>query len=138
MIVTDLMTGAVVSSLTVRVTVVCLPAESVATIVIVLLPAVSVTVVLNDPSEPTVTDLPFTVSVTGDDVTSFVVPDTVTVVLFVTRPSAGEATESVGGTVLILNVADFAAAAFPSKSDALTVIVCEPSASALPGVYEQV
>jgi hypothetical protein len=81
--VTDLITGATVSRVTVLVTVVVLPAESFATTVIVLLPDASVRVLLKDPSVPTVTDsavpeFNLIVTVTGLDVASFVVPFTVT------------------------------------------------------------
>lgn len=82
--------------------------------VIVLLPFVSVILVLNAPSEPTVTAVPLALSVTGDDVASFVVPDTVSVALLVIRPSAGDVTESAGGTVSTLNVTVLADAALPS------------------------
>ena len=80
--------------------VVVLPALSFATILIVFVPADNVAVVLNAPLLPTVT-------VTGDEVASLVVPDTVIVLLLVTYPSDGEVTLSVGGTVSILNVTDF-------------------------------
>lgn len=72
-----LITGAPVSNLTVLVTVVVFPALSVATIVIVLLPFVRVIVLDQEPSLLTVTDAPLTVTVTGLEVTSFVVPVTV-------------------------------------------------------------
>ena len=72
-----LITGAPVSNLTVLVTVVVFPALSVATIVIVLLPFVRVIVLDQEPSLVTVTDAPLTVTVTGLEVTSFVVPVTV-------------------------------------------------------------
>jgi hypothetical protein len=80
--VTALITGAVVSSVTVLVTVVDLPAESVATTVIVLLPVAKVSALLNEPSAPTVTDsavpeFNLIVTVTGLEVASFVVPFTV-------------------------------------------------------------
>ena len=94
--------------------VVVLPALSFATIVIVFEPADNVTVVLNAPLLPTVTALPLTVTVTGEDVASLVVPDTVIVFLFVTYPSDGELMLRVGGTVSILNVTDFCVAALPS------------------------
>ena len=72
-----LITGAPVSNLTVLVTVVVFPALSVATIVIVLLPFVRVIVLDQEPSLLTVTDAPLTVTVTGLEVTSVVVPVTV-------------------------------------------------------------
>ena len=77
-----MITGAEVSSLTVLVTVVVLPAESVATIVIVLLPSVRVSALEKLPSDPTVTLsaeplLSLTVTLTGLDVASLVVPLTV-------------------------------------------------------------
>lgn len=80
--VTLLITGADVSSLTVLVTVVVLPAESVATTVIVLVPATRVRALLKFPSEPTVTLsatplLSLIVTLTGLDVASLVVPLTV-------------------------------------------------------------
>ena len=111
--------GAPVSSFTVRVTVVDLPALSVATIVIVLVPSASVNVLLKDPSEATVTlsaepELRLMVSVTGLEVASFVLPVTVHVLLFVTYPSTGAVIFSVGGTVSILNVTLFCVAALPS------------------------
>ena len=77
-IVTDWKTGAPVSSVTCLVTVVLLPAESVAIIVIVF-SAVSVMVVEKAPSAPTSTGSELIVNVTGDDVASFVVPETVIV-----------------------------------------------------------
>jgi hypothetical protein len=118
-IVTDLMVGAVVSSVTVLVTVVDLPALSVATMVIVFEPVASVSALLKEPSEPTVTlaAVPLfslTVTVTGLDVTSLVVPFTVSEELFVTRPFVGLDTDNVGGVVSILNVTLFCVAAFPS------------------------
>ena len=58
----------------------------------------------------------------------------VTVFLFVTRLSTGAVTDNVGGTVSIVNVAVFAADAFPSLSLAVTDIVCAPSDSAVDGV----
>ena len=110
--VTLLITGAEVSSLTVLVTVVDLPAESVATIVIVLLPSVSVRTLEKPPSDPTVTFsaeplLSLTVTLTGLDVVSLVVRVTVHAAWLVTRPSAGDVIDSVGGTVSILKVTDF-------------------------------
>lgn len=99
---------------TVLVIVVVFPALSFAMTVIVLFPDVNVTSVLNVPLLPTVTALPLTVTVTGEDVASLVVPDTVIVFLFVTYPSDGELMLRVGGTVSILNVTDFCEAALPS------------------------
>ena len=89
-----------------------LPAESVATTVIVLLPDANVRALLKDPSEPTVTAsadplLSLTVTVTGLDVMSLVVPDTVQAALLVIRPLTGAVTLNVGGTVSILKVTDF-------------------------------
>lgn len=46
-------------------------------------PSLSVTVVLNEPSSETDTGLPLTVSVTGAEVSSFVVPETTQAVEFV-------------------------------------------------------
>lgn len=94
MIVTSVILGGVVSRVTVLVTVVCLPALSVATTVIVLEPAASVRALLNVPSAFTVTAsaaplFSLMVTVHGLDVTSFVVPDTVQAALFVIRPFAG-------------------------------------------------
>ena len=107
-----MITGAEVSSFTVLVTVVDLPAESVATIVIVLLPSVSVRTLEKPPSDPTVTFsaeplLSLTVTLTGLDVVSLVVPVTVHAAWLVTRPSAGDVIDSIGGTVSILKVTDF-------------------------------
>lgn len=84
-------------------TVVVLPAPSFATIVIVLEPSFKVISFENVPSSYTVTALPLIVSVTGLDVASFVVPATVTVVLFVMSLSTGLVTDNSGGTVSILN-----------------------------------
>jgi hypothetical protein len=133
LIVTDLITGAVVSTVTVLVTVVVLPAESFATTVMVFVPVTSVSALLKVPSDPTVTVsavplFSLTVTVTGLEVASLVVPVTVTAVLLVTSLSAGAVIESVGGTVSILNVTVFCVAAFPSKSDASILIVWLPSA----------
>ena len=130
----DLITGAAVSSVTFLVTVVVFPDLSFATIVIVLDPLTRVTSLLNVPSVATVTAVPFTVTVTGFDVISSVLPVMVTVFLFVTRLSTGAVTDNVGGTVSIVNVAVFAADAFPSLSLAVTDIVCAPSDSAVDGV----
>lgn len=107
-----MITGAEVSSFTVLVTVVDLPAESVATIVIVLLPSVSVRTLEKPPSVPTITLsaeplLSLTVTLTGLDVVSLVVPVTVHAAWLVTRPSAGDVIDSIGGTVSILKVTDF-------------------------------
>ena len=82
-------TGAPVSRVTLRVTVVVLLALSVATTVIVLEPLTRVISLLNEPSELTVTDAPLTVTVTGLDVTSSVLPDTTRAALFVISPSTG-------------------------------------------------
>lgn len=84
--VTALITGAFVSRVTVRLTVVLLPALSVETISIVFAPSLSVRVVLNAPLLPTSTfcfapPLRTTVTVQGLDVLSLVVPATVTVVV---------------------------------------------------------
>lgn len=72
----DLIVGAVVSRVTLRVTVVVLPALSFATTVIVLEPLTSVISFKNVPSELTATAVPLTVTVTGLDVASSVLPDT--------------------------------------------------------------
>ena len=69
-------TGAPVSSVTLRVTVVLFPALSVATTVIVLAPGLRVMVLLHVPFSLTATFSPFTVTVTGLEVASSVVPDT--------------------------------------------------------------
>ena len=89
---------------------------------------------LNEPSELTATDAPLTVTVTGLDVTSSVLPDTTRAASFVISSSAGFVRVSVGGIVSIVNVTVLAVAAFPSKSDASIEIVCAPSANAVPGV----
>lgn len=114
-----MITGAAVSSVTVLVTVVDLPALSVATTVIVFVPFASVRSLLNVPLDATVTasavpELSLIVTLTGLDVTSFVVPLTVQADLFVISLSAGLERVSVGGTVSTLNVVEFVAAAFPS------------------------
>ena len=95
-------TGAPVSRVTLRVTVVVLPALSVATTVIVLEPLTRVISLLNEPSELTATDAPFTVTVTGLDVTSSVLPDTTRAASFVISSSAGFVRVSVGGIVSIV------------------------------------
>ena len=125
--VADLITGADVSTVTLRVTVVVFPALSLATIVMVFAPSTRVTSLVNVPSVPTVTVVPFTVTVTGLDDTSSVLPLTVTVFLLVIRSFDGAVICSVGGTVSTVNVAVLAAAVLPSLSDALTEIVCDPS-----------
>ena len=107
------------SSFTVLVTVVLFPALSVATTVMVLVPSVRVITLDQEPSEATdaASAQPLysmTVTDTGLDVASFVVPRTVQEAWLVTRPSVGDVTESVGGTVSILNETLFCAAAFPS------------------------
>ena len=116
-------TGVELSSVTVLVTVDTFPALSTASIVIVFSPSDRVTVVLNEPSEPTDTVLPFTVSVTGDDVESLVVPATTTVLLFVISPSSGLVTFNTGGTVSTVNVVLFSVARFPSLSAQFIVTV---------------
>lgn len=139
MSVTALIVGATVSRVTVLTTVVDLPALSVATTVIVLLPAASVNALLNDPSAPTGTAsavplLSLTVTVTGLEVISLVVPVTVQAALLVIRPLTGAVTLRVGGTVSILNVTLFCVAALPSLSAASTLMVWLPSARAAVGV----
>ena len=131
----DLITGAAVSSVTVRVTVVVLPALSLAMIVMVLEPSFSVTSLENVPSVLTVTAVPLTVTVTGLDVTSSVLPVTVTVDLLVISPSVGAVIDSVGGTVSSLNVDVLASDVLPSLSVAITEIVCAPSFNATSGVH---
>ena len=131
----DLMTGATVSSVTVRVTVVVLPALSFAMIVIVLEPLTSVTSLENVPSALTVTVVPLIVTITGLDVTSSVLPVTVTVDLLVISLSVGAVIDSVGGTVSTVNVDVLAADVFPSLSVAVMEIVCLPSLSAAAGVH---
>ena len=84
-------------------TVVVLPAPSFATTVMVFEPSFRVISFEKVPSSYTVTALPLIVSVTGLDVASFVVPATVTVVLFVTSLFTGLVTDNSGGTVSILN-----------------------------------
>ena len=96
------------SNVTVRVTVVVFPALSFATTIIVFVPDVRVSVLLKLPSFPTETvsavpELSLTVTVTGLDVTSFVVPFTVQDATFVTSLSAGLESVNVGGTVSTLN-----------------------------------
>ena len=130
-----LMTGAAVSSVTVRVTVVVLPALSFAMIVIVLEPLTSATSLENVPSALTVTVVPLIVTITGLDVTSSVLPVTVTVVLLVISLSAGSVIDSVGGTVSTVNVDVLAADVLPSLSVAVTEIVCVPSFKAAAGVH---
>ena len=104
----DWNTGAPVSSVTWRVTDVLFPALSVAVITIVFSPLASVSCLLNEPLLCTVTcsaepELSFTVTVTGLDVASFVVPDTVRELWFVLRPSVGLDTFRVGATVSTVN-----------------------------------
>lgn len=110
-------------TVTLRVTVVVFPALSFATIVIVFAPSASVTSFVNVPFVPTVTAAPFTVTVTGLDVASSVLPVTVTAFWLVIRSFDGAVICSVGGTVSIVNVAVLAAAALPSLSYAFTDIV---------------
>ena len=74
-----LITGADVLYVTVLVTVVDLPAASVAITVMVFVPLVRVTTWENVPLDVTVTASPLMVGVTGEGVASFVVPVTVTV-----------------------------------------------------------
>ena len=131
----DLITGAAVSSVTVRVTVVVLPALSLAMIVMVLEPSFSVTSLENVPSVLTVTAVPLTVTVTGLDVTSSVLPVTVIVDLLVISLSVGAVIDSVGGTVSSVNVDVLATDVFPSLSVAVTEIVCAPSFNAAAGVH---
>ena len=93
-------------------TVVVLPAASLATTAMVLLPTTSVRSLLKLPSLPTVTAvaaplLSFTVTVTGLDVLSLVVPLTVIAVLLVTSLSDGALIDRVGGTVSTVQVTDF-------------------------------
>ena len=129
-IVTDCMSGAPVSRVTCLVTVVLFPAESVATIVIVFSPSDNVICVVQLPFFCTVTGVSLTFNITGLDVASLVVPDTVRFLLFVTRFSDGLVTFNVGGTVSILIDIDFCVAAFPSLSLASNLIVWLPSPNA--------
>ncbi len=115
--------GAAVSRVTVLVTVVALPELSVDTIVMTLLPSTKDLVVLKLPSEATVTAVPFTVRVTGFEVTSEVVPLIVTVDWFVIKSSAGDKMVNTGGTVSIVIATLTAVAEFPSLFSALIVIV---------------
>ena len=69
---------------------------------------------LNEPSELTATDASFTVTVTGLDVTSSVLPDTTRAASFVISSSAGFVRVSVGGIVSTVNETVLALAAFPS------------------------
>ena len=99
-----MITGTLVSSLTVRVTLEIFPAASVAVTTMVLLPSASVMDLAKAPSALTVTapwsaPLSLTVTVTGEDVASLVVPLTVSAALLVTRLSVGSVTLSAGGTV---------------------------------------
>ena len=128
--------GAFVSRVIFLVTVEDLPALSVATTVIVFEPSTNVTVVENAPVGLTVTAVPLTLTVTGDDVASFVVPETVNDLLLVINPSVGFDKVNVGGTVSILNCTETWVAALPSLSLALILTVWEPSLNAVVGVYE--
>ena len=132
--------GTDVSTLNVRVIVVSLPAVSRALTTIVLFPSAAVNALENAPAEETVmlpisVPLRVAVTVTGLDVASFVVPESVRLLVFVIRLLAGEEMLSVGGTVSILNLVDIAVAELPSLSFTLIVMVCSPSARAACGVY---
>ena len=116
-----------VSSFTVFVTVVVLPAASLAFTVTVLVPSARVIDFEKLPSLDTVTDcsvplFSLTVTVTGLLVASFVVPSTTQDGLFVISV-VGLVTFNVGGTVSITNPALTAVAEFPSLSFAFMVIV---------------
>ena len=115
------------------VTVVVFPAPSVATISIVFVPILKLTVVENEPFAFTVTLFPFTVNVTGLDVISFVVPETVTVFTFVLKSSDGAVTFKTGGTVSI-EIEIEVVASFPSLSEHSNVNVCVPSSNAVVGI----
>lgn len=87
--------GTLLSMVTVLVTLEDFPAASVAVTSMVFAPSDSVTLLLNELSEPTVTlpwSLPFSLMVmlTGLLVASLVLPETFRVEVAVIRPSAGE------------------------------------------------
>jgi hypothetical protein len=74
------------------------------------------------------------VSVTGLDVASLVVPATVTEVLDVDIPSAGEVMFSVGAIVSTVKIISTAFDVLPSKSLTYAENLCSPSESTEPGV----
>ena len=127
-ITTSVITGAFVSRVTVLEMTVSLPALSRAVITIVFVPSAKVNSLVKEPLLSTVTfaalpEFNLTVTVTGLDVASFVVPLNVTLGLFVINPAAGLAIFNVGGTVSTLNDTDFLTAALPSLSLASNLIV---------------
>src|SRR6267154_2754196 len=117
-------TGGCVSRMTVRGWLVALLAASVAVTVRVLLPSVSVTAPVNAPVGSTGNGMPFTSTVTG--VASVTVPETVTGVARVIRPSVGAVTASTGGCVSSVT-ARVLVVAFPAASVATVVRVFGPS-----------
>ena len=93
-ITTSVITGALVSRVTVLEMTVSLPALSRAVITIVFVPSAKVNSLVKEPLLSTVTfaalpEFNLTVTVTGLDVASFVVPLNVTLGLFVINPAAG-------------------------------------------------
>src|SRR6266516_3231545 len=117
-------TGGCVSRMTVRGWLVALLAASVAVTVRVLLPSVSLTAPVNAPVASTGNGMPFTSTVTG--VASVTVPETVTGVTRVIRPSVGAVTASTGGCVSSVT-ARVLVVAFPAASVATVVRVFDPS-----------
>src|SRR6266516_3067189 len=118
--------GAWVSSVTIRTTVAVLVAASCAVTVSGLAPSASGTWPVKTPAPSTGTGVPFTSTVTG--VASVTVPDTVTGVCFVMRPSVGAVTASAGGCVSSVT-ARVSVVAFPAASVATVVRVFAPSVS---------
>nr|DAL11269.1 MAG TPA_asm: hypothetical protein [Caudoviricetes sp.] len=140
LIVALLSCGTEVSTLNVRVIVVVFPAESRAVTTMVLSPSAAVNALENAPLSDTVmlpilTPLSVAVMDTGLLVKSFVVPDSVRLLVLVIRLLAGADILSVGGTVSILNLVDIAVAELPSLSFMVMVMVCSPSVRAVCGVY---
>src|SRR6266705_2749142 len=120
-------TGAWVSSVTIRTSVAVLLAASRAVTVSGFAPSASGTRPVKTPAPSTGNGMPFTSTVTG--VASVTVPDTVTGVCRVISPSGGAVTTSTGGWVSRVTVR-VSVVAFPAASVATVVSVFDPSVSA--------
>src|SRR6266568_2358184 len=120
-------TGAWVSSVTIRTIVAVLVAASRAVTVSGFAPSASGTCPVNTPAPSTGSGIPFTSTVTG--VASVTVPETVTGVWRVMSPSVGAVTASTGGWVSRVTVR-VSVVAFPAASVATVISVFDPSVRA--------
>ena len=120
--------GAGSSRVTLRVTVVLFPTESVAMTAIAFAPVARATGVVNAPALDSVAAAPFTVTRTAD--WSVAEPVTVMFASGVVSPSAGALTTSTGAVVSSVTLRT-TVVAFPAASVATSVIVFSPSDSAI-------